>query len=900
MTDPWTWTVEQVVYNLCDSADLWSDRLNSKLPNAALFRQKLIEQEIDGATLIEHVDKKALKEDLGVSALGEVASILYAIEKLKDLSPRYVEQQAQRLFRQESVSRTASELRRPQLSFKSPFSGAVSNIAFSPKRLPSPTPMPNSEPPVASGLETNLVTTANGTHDIVEPPKKKRRVQLISLPTTGTETKDAFLGKRLVLDSLFFDQSNQLTEDDTDDDETDEFTILRSGQAPSTGHELFVGRRIKHYLQLRPKNLKHAKAILQPYPSTVPTTHNPHAMMFSVEEGKARMRMCNPARPDERIEQTDDYDNEWSFLSKWDTKKSKVLPGYGESEGSDAGYGGSLLNEFEEEEAEREAESSNNKQLSQDEVIAVIDAYVEEQEQIWAQEKLPRERGKAWGMWQKSRGSRRRPAVSRLKHDIDQMSHRLETLRQCILDEVWIRSQTIQLRNQCRSLEPTIDVRMQLRFELAVLQKPQAPERVRVEASHRVKDKAIKQHDLDEESLHSESTMNFIENDDGRLSPVSSNSLKHGSPRPRPLSDQPETVLPLPASSAPDADDIVDLTGSSPIRQSSSPRDRPSFPDYRSFLSHKQTRRIKSPSRDSSSPADTKPVDWSAHPEHATEHQVRAWSYEELEDQSDRKRLIMKLRATLATDLRDSIDDRFSQFDEDKMHKEIKLSIKALRKDEQTVKGFKADTSRVILTIAKLWICWNSCSHHWMNGKIAGDILSDAGEFESFEAFYDFCHSLVQTNPQANDVVEDLEEPTASPSLSRKPGKKLSRDKGSQRLQQAGLARIAAAEQAKSQLESSGLLEGVDNVIINPLKKDHQEYIFVNRHVASRVKPHQVEGIQFIWRELVTADAGGMQGCLLAHTMGVSNVLLPIRPLTNCSSIAWQIHASHHISGHTR
>ena len=179
MTDPWTWTVEQVVHNLCDLSDLWSDRQNSKRPNSALLKQRLIEQQIDGATLIDHVDRKTLKEELGINALGEVASILYAIDKLKDLSPRYVETQAQNLFRQDSVSRAVSEFRQPQSSFKSPLAGAITSSAVFIKRQLSPTPVPVRELPVASENGTNMAATAE--REATERPQKKRRVQLLSL-----------------------------------------------------------------------------------------------------------------------------------------------------------------------------------------------------------------------------------------------------------------------------------------------------------------------------------------------------------------------------------------------------------------------------------------------------------------------------------------------------------------------------------------------------------------------------------------------------------------------------------------------------------------------------------------------------------------------------------------------
>jgi SNF2 family DNA or RNA helicase len=47
--------------------------------------------------------------------------------------------------------------------------------------------------------------------------------------------------------------------------------------------------------------------------------------------------------------------------------------------------------------------------------------------------------------------------------------------------------------------------------------------------------------------------------------------------------------------------------------------------------------------------------------------------------------------------------------------------------------------------------------------------------------------------------------------------------------------------------------------------------IFLHEHIGRRVKPHQVNGIQFMWREIITDPK--QQGCLLAHTMGLGKTM---------------------------
>ena len=48
-----------------------------------------------------------------------------------------------------------------------------------------------------------------------------------------------------------------------------------------------------------------------------------------------------------------------------------------------------------------------------------------------------------------------------------------------------------------------------------------------------------------------------------------------------------------------------------------------------------------------------------------------------------------------------------------------------------------------------------------------------------------------------------------------------------------------------------------------------QEPILLNPSIGSRIQPHQLEGVQFMWGELTTES----QGCLLAHTMGLGKTM---------------------------
>lgn len=56
-----------------------------------------------------------------------------------------------------------------------------------------------------------------------------------------------------------------------------------------------------------------------------------------------------------------------------------------------------------------------------------------------------------------------------------------------------------------------------------------------------------------------------------------------------------------------------------------------------------------------------------------------------------------------------------------------------------------------------------------------------------------------------------------------------------------------------------------------PIINTQEPYIQLDPHIGQRVKPHQVEGISFMWREIV--EDPKQQGCLLAHTMGLGKTM---------------------------
>ncbi|KAK5069029.1 hypothetical protein LTR16_009727, partial [Cryomyces antarcticus] len=89
-TDPWDWTVEQVVHRFCKSRDLWEEGMpRAKLPESEQFEQNLIANDIDGPALLLDMDKETLKSEFDIKSIGQRSAIMWAVNKLRSISLKY-------------------------------------------------------------------------------------------------------------------------------------------------------------------------------------------------------------------------------------------------------------------------------------------------------------------------------------------------------------------------------------------------------------------------------------------------------------------------------------------------------------------------------------------------------------------------------------------------------------------------------------------------------------------------------------------------------------------------------------------------------------------------------------------------------------------------------------------
>jgi hypothetical protein len=90
--------------------------------------------------------------------------------------------------------------------------------------------------------------------------------------------------------------------------------------------------------------------------------------------------------------------------------------------------------------------------------------------------------------------------------------------------------------------------------------------------------------------------------------------------------------------------------------------------------------------------------------------------------------------------------------------------------------------------------------------------------------------------------------------------------------------------------KSGNLVTDRARLIINDAKLEHQGFIYVHDHIKGRIKDHQIAGIRFMWSQVVMNE--DMQGCLLAHTMGLGKTMQVITLLVAIAEAAKSPHDS--------
>lgn len=295
-------------------------------------------------------------------------------------------------------------------------------------------------------------------------------------------------------------------------------------------------------------------------------------------------------------------------------------------------------------------------------------------------------------------------------------------------------------------------------------------------------------------------------------------------------------------------------------------------------------------------------------PESATAQDVATWDIDVLKSLLDRKRILIKLLATLIPQQREDIKQSMLGLKRNGYWKQVWNVLKVLRRDFSG-----SDQDKVVVLSTKLFLAFHFCEPDiYFNGSRQSINWESAISDEASIRY--FCQMLAlyldtpglwppESKSQSlpgrfssrglTKVIDlssssDLDDGRLAGTPRKKNQKIVKLNANAEQSQAAAFRRQQKFKEMQSEGSNSKELRAMiqadpsnSTVAINPLASldDGEDYIFVDKKIASALKEHQIEGIQFMWRELTAQGSDGGQGCILAHTMGLGKTLQTIATL---------------------
>ncbi|KAL3437600.1 P-loop containing nucleoside triphosphate hydrolase protein [Aspergillus tetrazonus] len=557
-SDPLDWTVDEVVAYLCHNPETPWSRSSSTVPRPpASFEASLRENLITGEVLLQDVGKEALRDDLGLKALGHRSSIMSAIRYLQRLSPKYqdsISEQTAKMFslfpvhpqpplhtsaqspnaqhstplstvgpNTPALTKTVTTLVTSDSSVAGRVRGNVNDVRQNSSRFDLPIP----------DLSQNLLQESCGRIQHIHPRyneqivvdkhgNKRRKLDLClsveprtdnSIPkrSGNSEVQSWYMGPDgVTLEQIFYDP------DFGDDDQT--FTLI-SPKLP-TAQRTFVNNRLKYFFQQSPIKLNtngrsSYHAIIPYNPSVAKFSKDRHFTLYTTRQGrvnatkekldewpqlKNRPEVDKDTRP--RSESLGPSDSFSYLLQKYPVEEGleHTLPVSGDS-GSEGEFDEETWQEIYEEAGEPMLPQSKN--LGPAEVDSVIRDCVSQLETKWLETYQAKEKYKARKLWL---ATRKRNSVNQevkaLSKDTALLELRLHKLRNEISRNEY--STEAELRTQCQCLEQTVFEIQKQKWRSSMLTQEKCPDKVSAPPKRQYFPKTKVG---DDESLHSESSI---------------------------------------------------------------------------------------------------------------------------------------------------------------------------------------------------------------------------------------------------------------------------------------------------------------------------------------------------------------------------------------------------------
>ncbi|GAD91946.1 SNF2 family helicase/ATPase, putative [Paecilomyces variotii No. 5] len=281
--------------------------------------------------------------------------------------------------------------------------------------------------------------------------------------------------------------------------------------------------------------------------------------------------------------------------------------------------------------------------------------------------------------------------------------------------------------------------------------------------------------------------------------------------------------------------------------------------------------------------------------------------YSVLEDTGDRERILSKLMAGLPDEQRTRMIEYALPSPSDFQDK-VSEALRKLLQHKRANRNLDDMENDILMRIASLYISWTNRVAVTKEGIPRTQIKNAIRRTKEFPGFTRALTTRLELlakrsvrtgrmeSRQRNsstaapfkpsDVDPDYDVPPASLHTPHKKRKREVKERQEVRQNHASAQlRAAIQEKQRKRLEERMESVGVSNDDPSLMAVTFETpIVYLDPHIGRRIKPHQLRGVQFMWRELIQDEKH--QGCLLAHTMGLGKTMQVISLLVTISAAA--------------
>lgn len=274
---------------------------------------------------------------------------------------------------------------------------------------------------------------------------------------------------------------------------------------------------------------------------------------------------------------------------------------------------------------------------------------------------------------------------------------------------------------------------------------------------------------------------------------------------------------------------------------------------------------------------------------------ISRMDWESLEERRDRRRILAKLVNGLPRAEQENMTKKIPHYISGLLRKHVLSALKAFSNHHDKIRGVDDEDQELVKRTTSLYISWVNCKHYDQEGLPKKDVTEAKKDQRSFTPFHKaLTHCLVEFEKWTRSEGSGTQAEQASSgdelsALSSMPHKKRKREvKESQevkRTHETAQLRVAIQDQQRRRLEQK-----LESMGLNNNDPTHQAVsfgnpiIYLDPHIGRCIKPHQLNGVQFMWRELIEDEK--RHGCVLAHTMGLGKTMQVISLLVTISAAA--------------